>query len=165
MEKNCSICKRLTDSEDSPILVMGGFGNPKYLCPECARDMESVTEGKNYDEIKYAMDKIGEALSRSNCDDGQVIETVKSIFEEAGERAERIKSGEYDFESEEAQDTAESELDEADDVPEELRESEEDRLLDEHEEKVNKKIDSILTWVMAVIFIAAFVLLGIKVFA
>ena len=43
-------------------------------------------------------------------------------------------------------------------------ETEEDRLLDEKEAKTNKKLDTVLTWVMTAVFIAVFVYLGIKIF-
>lgn len=162
MEKNCSICKRLTDSETSPILAMGAFGNPKYLCPECAEKLETVMNGREYDAIKEAMKSLGEDMAKSNSDDTQVLETVNSIFAEASERAEKIKSGNYDFDAEEKEQT-DSELPE-DDVPEELKESEEDRLLDEAEAKANKKLDNIITWVMCGVILAAFVFLGIKMF-
>ena len=162
MEKRCSICKNITESETSPILVMGSFGNPKYLCPDCADDMEAVTESRDYEVIRSAMNRIGEALSRSNSNDEEVLDTVNTIFTEASDRAEKIKAGVYDFEAEEAllDEAAEGE----DSIPEELLESEEDRLLDEKEAKTNKKLDTVLTWVMTAVFIAVFVYLGIKIF-
>ena len=161
MEKRCSICKKITESETSPILVMGSFGNPKYLCPDCADDMEAVTESRDYEVIKAAMTRIGEALSRSNSDDSEVLDTVNSIFAEASDRAEKIKAGVYDFDAE----AVVSDEEECEDtIPEDLLESEEDRLLDEKEAKTNKKLDTILTWVMTAVFIAVFVYLGIKIF-
>ncbi len=127
---------------------MGGYGNPKYLCDECAADFDTATAGTNYDEIKSAMDKIGAKLTENDTDDTTVLRAVDEIFTEAGERAEKIKEGTYDFSEDE-------QSEESEDVPEELLESEEDKALDAKEAKTNKKIDSIFNWVFAAVFVAA----------
>ena len=150
MNKLCSVCRRNTDSETSSILVMGGFGNPKYLCEECERDFDKVTGARNYESIKAAMDKVGENLSKNNVEDQTVLDAIEEIFVEARERAEKIKNGTYDFSEEELET-----VDEEDEIPEDLRESEEDKQLDQKEAKVNKKIDTILNWAFVVIFVLA----------
>lgn len=162
MEKSCSICKRLTDSESSPILAMGSFGNPRYLCPECADDMEAVTSAREYHTVLAAMKRLGDKLTSANVEDELVVGTVNSIFSEANERAEKIREGNYDFEAEEAEREELRESVEEDDIPEELRESEEDKLLDEREKKINKKFDAIMNWVMAAVFVAALIFFVVK---
>ena len=52
MEKKCSLCKKIVDSENAPILTMGGFGNPRYLCDECAANIEVMTTAREVDVIK-----------------------------------------------------------------------------------------------------------------
>ena len=44
MHKLCSICSVPVDSENASILVMGGFGNPRYVCEECSQDLDLLTE-------------------------------------------------------------------------------------------------------------------------
>ena len=131
MNKRCSICGRITESETSAILVMGGFGNPKYLCCECSEDFDTATTATDYDSIKSAMDKIGARLAENNTEDATVLRAVDEIFTDAGARAEKIKDGTYDFSEDENPE-------ESEDVPEELLESEEDRALDAKEAKANK---------------------------
>ena len=155
MNKLCSICGRNTESETSSILVMGGYGNPKYLCDEGAVDFDEATTAADYDNIKAAMDKIGAKLTENNTDDETVLRAVEEIFSEAGERAEKIKEGTYDFSEDEKND-------EVDDIPEELLESEEDKALDEKEAKSNKLFDRIFNWVFAVALIGVVAYFVIK---
>lgn len=145
--KLCSICKREVNAESAPILTMGGFGNPKYLCDDCAEQMDAVTCAREPENIEQAMKCLSARISDSQTDDEVVIGTVAQIFSEAGERAKLIREGKYDF-------SAETEQVE-DDIPEELLETEEDKALDEKEAREQKKIDSILNWVTAFLFAGA----------
>lgn len=155
MNKLCSVCGRNTESETSSILVMGGYGNPKYLCDECALDFDAATTAADYESIKAAMDKIGAKLADNNTDDETVLYAVNEIFSEAGERAEKIKNGTYDFSEDEKNE-------EGDDIPEELLESEEDKALDEKEAKANKLFDSIFNWVFAAAIVGVIAYFVIK---
>lgn len=122
---------------------MGAYGTPKYLCDECAELIETITMGKEYDEITAAMQTLTEAMSKSNVDDRVTVETVTSMFEECAKRAQKIKEGTYDF----ALDDVEDGFDE---IPEELQETEEDRILDEKEKAANEKFDKLMNklWIV-----------------
>lgn len=152
--RHCSICGKNVNEEEAPILAMGGFGNPKYLCDECAEDIDLITSDNDPEVIEASMSKLTGKLSSSSVEDRLVVETVTAIFSEAGERAKKIKEGTYDFSKDEAQE-------EIDDIPEQLLETEEDRALDEEEEKQRKKLDGIMNWIsLAAVVIAV----GIAVF-
>ncbi len=142
MKEQCSICLCQTDSETAAILTMGGFASPCYLCPECEADIEAATFSRDFEQAYSAMDRISKKMTDADIEDKAVLKTVKEIMTEAAARAEKIKSGEYDFSEEE------SETDKGDEeIPEELRETEEDRELDRKEAEANKKIDKITNWV------------------
>lgn len=145
----CSICGKAVNTEEAPILAMSGFGNPKYLCDECANDIDVVITDKNPELIENSMSKLSAKLSATGTDDKLVVDTVAAIFTEAGERAAKIKDGTYDF----SKDDEEQEL--VEDVPEELLETETDRALDEADEKKNKRFDSIMNWVSLAIIVVA----------
>ena len=148
MMRHCSICGKNVNEEEAPILAMGGFGNPKYLCDECAEDIDLITSDNDPEVIEASMSKLTGKLSSSSVEDRLVVETVTAIFSEAGERAKKIKEGTYDFSKDEAQE-------EIDDIPEQLLETEEDRALDEEEEKQRKKLDGIMNWIsLAAVVIA-----------
>ena len=147
--KHCSVCRREVNESEAPILAMGGFGNPKYLCSECAEDIDTVIGAREPDEIENAMARVSEKLSASGIEDPLVLETVKEIFSAAGERARKIKEGTYDFSEDEKDD--EGPLD----VPEELCETEEDKALDEKEKKNAKLIDKIFNWIYLAVFVGA----------
>ena len=87
-----------------------------------------------------------------------VLEKMRELYAEAKERAEKIKSGEYDF-SLDGEDEGESE---DSDIPTELLESEEDRLLDEKEAEEAKRADKLVTAVSSVIFAAALIFFLLK---
>ena len=150
--RHCSICKREVDENEAPILAMGGFGNPKYLCAECAEDIDNVIGAKEAERIELAMAKISGKLSESDTDDMLVAETIKEIFSAAGERAQKIRNGTYDFSEDEA------ENDEITDVPEELLETEEDKARDEREAKAAKLFDKIFNWVALAAFAVTIVI-------
>ena len=150
--RHCSICKREVDENEAPILAMGGFGNPKYLCAECAEDIDDVIGAKEPEKIELSMAKISGKLSESDTDDMLVAETIKEIFSAAGERAKKIRNGTYDFSEDE------TEKDEITDIPEELLETEEDKARDEREAKAGKLYDKIFNWVALAAFLAVVVI-------
>ena len=61
--KKCTICRNLFDADDAAILTMSGYGNARYICPECSSLLDVVTLGDNYDAIKSAMDEIGQKMA------------------------------------------------------------------------------------------------------
>ena len=158
MEKLCSLCKAKVDSETAPLLTMGGFGNPKYICEECDADLNTATLGREISEISSAMDRISKKMLKSGVTDEQVLTTVEEIMESASSRAEKIKSGEYDFSSDE-----ENEESFEEEIPEELRESEEDREKAEAEEKTNKKLEKITNVISLLILLAVLGYLGYRI--
>lgn len=168
MEKLCSICKKETDSETSAILAIGGYGNPKYICNDCAESLDTVIKGREYDEIVSNISSLSEKMMCAAIDDEQVLETVENIFATAKNRAELIRSGEYDFACDEDADDGEDS-----DIPEELRETEEDKLLDaqerEEEERIRKaaaKFDMFFFYpLLGAMFIGALVYLIISRYA
>ena len=145
----CSICGKEVNEEESLILAMGGFGNPKYLCSVCAKHIDTATESTDPVEIELAMAKISDSLSATAVEDPLVAKTIKEIFAAAGERAKKIKDGTYNFSEDEK---SEEELL---DVPEELLETEEDKALDEKDAKTSKILDKIFNWIYFAIFVVA----------
>lgn len=178
MQKLCCICNKIVDSDTAPILTVGGYGNAKYLCEECATDLDTATSARDFDTIKSAMDSIGEKMGKNNIDDELVIATVGELFIGAKERAKAIEAGEYDFSREDADgatdieisedteaDTEESgEESEEFDIPEELRETEEDRELDAKEKKQGAFYDKIFNWISLGIIVAALAAVAYLVF-
>lgn len=132
MHKLCSICSVPVDSENASILVMGGFGNPRYVCEECSQDLDLLTESRDAEEIKAAMGRIIDKTSTSAANDDLVYETIKNILNESKIRAESIQNG--IFEEKESKDA-----DADDEIPEELLESSEDAELDAIEAQENIK--------------------------
>lgn len=148
--KSCSICKKEVDAEVASILTMGGFGNPRYLCDECAAEIDGMLTEREAERIEESMQKISAKLSLSASDDSVVLDTVNDIFSKAGERAKRIKEGTYDFAEDEAED------DEGfDEIPEELKETEEDKAKDEKDSVMAKRLDRISSWIMAAAMVLA----------
>ena len=148
--KSCSLCRESVDAESAPILAMGGFGNPRYLCDECASDIECALYERDADKIEESMHRLSKKL-KADTDDKVTMEAVGDIFSKAGERAKKIKEGTYDFSEDEADEDAEELVE----IPEELQETEEDRALDEKEKAAEKKMDKILNIAWAV-FLAIF---------
>ena len=156
MEKLCCICNKSVDSETAAILTVGGYGNAKYLCEECAEDLDTSISATEFDTIKSAMDSIGTKMAKNNIDDELVIATVGELFIGAKKRAKAIKNGEYDF----SQDAVNDEEPVADgeeeyDIPEELKETEEDKTLDATDEKKAAFFDKIFNWISLGILVAA----------
>lgn len=164
-DKRCAICLAKLEREDAPIIAMGGYGVPRYLCDECAADVERATEGRDFADIDAAMDRISEKLVKSNVDDPLLLTTLTGLLGAAAERAERIKEGTYDFDLEEGGVTKVSVGDEYEDddtgvdileeIPEELLETEEDRLQDEADAALESKVNKVLDWVWLAILVGA----------
>ena len=155
--KNCSICKRTVDTENAPILTMGGFGNPRFLCDECASDVEIALYARDTEKIEASMQNLSKKLAASSNDDGLTIETVSDIFAKAGERAKAIKDGTYDFSEDESEEEG------FDEIPEELQESEEDAELDRKDVETAKKIDKISNWITLGVLVAALIFFVVKI--
>ncbi len=146
--KTCCICLNDIELEEPDILAMGGFGTPRYLCPECAADIECATSSREYDDIVAAMDRISKNLDEKNIDDGITLPTVTKLLLESAKRARAIEDGSYDFALDEREDEYAY-----DEIPEELRETEEDRLLDEADRVEGEKLDRLFNWLwVAIIF-------------
>ena len=147
--KNCSTCLTRITSEDAPVLIMGAYGTPKLLCDECAALIDTITLGREYDEITAAMQALTEKMSSANIDDRFTVDTVTKILSDSAVRAQKIKEGTYDFVLDEQEDEG------FDEIPEELQETEEDRLLDEKEAEDNAKFDKFMNKLWIVLGIAA----------
>ena len=139
----CSICNAKIDTEDAPILTMGAYGTPRYLCEECAADLDTATLSRDTDEISAAMERIGNKMADSD-PDKQTYTTVTALMTSARDRAKKINAGEYDFSLDEVSDSE----DEFDEIPEELAESEEDKAKDVADEEKQKKFDEFYNYVL-----------------
>ena len=137
----CSICKAAVDAENAPILAMGGFGNPRYLCEECQGDFDELTLSKDTEAIRLAGERIGKKMAASGVDDKLTLKTVEEVMRTAGERKEQIEKGIYDFSEEEAEQNCD------DTVPEELLESEEESEEDIKRAQKYAKIDMVSNWI------------------
>ncbi len=129
---------------------MGAYGNPKLLCDECADLVETMSFGKEYDEVVTAMNSLTARMSSANVDDRVTVATVTEMLSECAKRAQKIKEGSYDFSLDE-----EKANEGMDEIPEELQETEEDRLLDEKEKEANAKFDKVMNWMWIGVGIAA----------
>ena len=147
-KRKCVICLGNADGEDTPILTMGAYGNPKYLCNGCSELLETATRGREYEKIVEAMDRISAELSAKNVDDKVTVTTVTELLADSAKRAKLIKDGNYDFSLDDSEDP-----DALEDVPEELLESEEDKELDRKEEESLKKFDKVMNWVWLAVFV------------
>ena len=145
----CSICQAPIVEEDAPVLSMGGFGNPRCLCEDCAADIECATRSKDPTAISEAAKRIVTNMQEKQIEDPITVKTVTKILAEASERRKQIKEGTYDFALDEANDDEILE-----EIPEDMLESEEDRLLDAKDEEREKKIDSVLNWVWIAMIVA-----------
>ena len=150
MDKLCSCCNAPVDSENAPILALGGFGNAKYLCEICDNDMNIATRGRDTEQIDAAMERLAKRMSDASVDDDFVLKTVREVMHEARVRRDAIKEGSFDFEAEYMADG------EVEEIPEELRETEEDRLADEREAEKAKKYDKIIGAISIVVFTLVF---------
>lgn len=141
--RRCCICQRAVIREDGPVLAMGGFGNPRYLCDSCEELLDTSTLSHDIEKIESAMDEIGRRMGDGN-PDKVTFETVNEIMLSAAARARAIKEGEYDF----ALDGGEAPLAEGefDEIPEELMETEEDKEKDRLDEEKEKRFDKIYNY-------------------
>lgn len=137
-ENLCCLCGKAIDKTTADVLTMGGYGNPRYLCDECASTIECATTSRDVAEAKGAIATLGELLPAAAEGDRAVFRTMNSLLSSAVERAEKIEAGTYDFSLDEAEDS-----ESFDEIPEELLETEEDRELDERDEQAQKKFDKI----------------------
>lgn len=151
MKDNCCICNKEIDSERSSVLTMGVFGTPKYLCAECEEKFDIATSDKDPERIGDAMQDIGEKMANNDNVGTIVFKAVNEMFDAARERAEKIKSGEYDF----SLDKPIEIIEEEEEIPEELCESDEDRELDKKDEARDQKASKIIDWVTIVMFVLA----------
>lgn len=141
---HCAICNDTVETENAPILAMGGFGNPRYLCPCCSRDFDTATEGENFEIILESVERISKNMAATK-PDKVTVETACEILELAGKRAAAIKDGSYDF-SLDKNDEEETEL------SEEYVPDPEDEELDRQDEEKNAKFDKIFNVVAVVVF-------------
>ena len=149
MGKNCCTCLSRIEYDDAPVLTMGAYGTPKLLCDNCAALVETITYGRDYDEITEAMNTLTDVITKSNADDRKVVATVTEILENGAKRAQKIKEGTYDFALDEEEEES------FDEIPEELLETEEDRELDARDEERQRKFDSVFNWVSFALITAA----------
>ena len=145
---NCALCGISITNEEAPVLTMGAYGIPRYLCDDCAADIDIAQGSDNVEDITSALNRLGEKLSKNDPDQA-TIETMTDILNSSAQRCKAIKDGTYDFE----QENEESE-EILEDIPEDMKETEEDKALDEVEEEKNKKLEKILNWVSAIVFTA-----------
>ena len=147
----CSICKKEIEENTAPILTVGGYGHPRYLCDECSHEIETATLSREVSEIEAAISSISKKLADCGTEDNLTVDTVADIFEEAGERAKKIKEGTYDFSRDECEELEEEGL------IEEYSESEEDAALDERDAERAKKADKIFNIISSIVFGAAII--------
>ena len=130
------------DIDEPSILAMGGFGNPRYLCPDCDKKLQTAIRGEDYDSIVAAMNSLSGELVAKNIDDNVTVKTVTDLLDEGAKRAKAIKEGSYDFSLDDRED--EEGMDE---LPTELLESEEDKALDAADAEKMRKFDKVMNWI------------------
>lgn len=145
---NCALCGSEITNENAPVLTMGGYGVPRYLCDNCAEQIEVATTAKSTEAIAAAVKALGQKLSMSDHDNA-TNEAMTEILDAAMKRGKAIKDGTYDFslDGEEPEEVLE-------DIPEELLETEEDKKLDKEEEEKAERANNIFTWISIIIFSA-----------
>lgn len=144
---NCALCGREITNEEAPVLTMGGYGVPRYLCDNCAEQIDVATTSTNIDHISAAIKALGAKLSATDHDNA-TMSAMTEILDGAVKRGSEIKEGTYDFSLDE------NETEELLDIPEEMLESEEDKILDEQDEKKNEKMNSVFNWITIILFAA-----------
>lgn len=152
------MCGKAIEREDAPVLAMGAAGNPRLLCDECAALLDTATLGENIEDIKAAMERIGNLMADGN-PDGVTYSIVSELMVSASDRAKAIKDGTYDF-SLDGEEKTDGGFEE---IPEELLETEEDREKDRLEEEKSKKFDKFYNGVLIGACIALGVFVGWKV--
>lgn len=144
--KKCCICSKTIEREDAPVLTMGAFGNPRYLCDECAADLDKAMFSHEPEEIEGAIEKLGKNMSDMSEADSQSFNALYSLLSISGSRLKEIKEGTYDFSIDEKIQNAQND-DSFVEIPEELQETEEDKALDERDAEKQKKFDQFTNWV------------------
>ncbi len=147
----CVICNRTVDTEIAPVLEMGAYGNPKYLCEDCSSDFDILTASPEPEDIDSAAKRMAKKVNENDISEKTFL-TVDGILRSASERSSAIRAGEYDF----SEDTQNEEGFE--EIPEELRETEEDRELDRLDEEYTEKFNKVFDYIT---FVAA---IGIGIF-
>ncbi len=143
--KRCCICIKEIEREDAPVLTMGAFGAPRYLCDECAHDLDLAMLSHEPEEIESAVEKLGKKMSDMSEADATTFNSLCSLLTISGERLKKIKAGTYDFSVDEKIQDAQND-DSFVEIPEELRETEEDKALDERDAENQKKLDKFMNW-------------------
>ena len=139
----CCICGKNIEREDAAVLSMGAAGVPRLLCDECEGLLDTATIGKEYDEIKAAIEKIGVYMAEGD-PDGVTYTVVSELLIDASQRARAIKDGSYDFTLDE-QPKDDGGLE---DIPEDMLESEEDKELDKADDEKMKKFDQFYNYAL-----------------
>ena len=142
----CCICDRHLEGEDGPVLAMGAAGVPRLLCDDCAALLDTATEGRDYDEIKAAMEKLGKIMA-DNDPDSVTYSIVSGLMVDASERAKAIKDGSYDFDL----DLVEEDDGGLEEIPEEMLETEEDKEKDVKDEEKMKRFDKIYNIILGIV--------------
>ena len=145
MGKLCCLCKKGVDAENAPVLTMGGFGNPRYLCDECADNVEQMTTARDVNIIKENIECLSDKMAHAGIDDAATLDAMDALLVDVRWRTEAIKEGKLDFDKEEQ--ALGSEIVGDPEIPEELRETEEDKALDEEELRKKTKFDKIFNWI------------------
>lgn len=159
--KTCSVCSKAIEREDAPILTISAYGNPRYLCDECAAEIESAMFAKEPSEIEHAMDRLGKKASGPAHSDTVTLDTLAGLMSVSAERLEKIKEGTYDFACDEKLQAFQTD-DSFVEVPEELQETEEDRELDRQDEEKQKKFDKVTNWISLGVIAAILIYFIIK---
>ena len=142
--KPCSICGKSIETENAAVLTISAYGNPRFVCDDCAGMLDKAMESRDPAEVESAINFLGEQMKDMK-DDNSVAE-VLNIISIASERLKQIKDGVYDFAIDEKIKEIQNK-DSFDEIPEELRETEEDRALDEEEAVKQKKFDDAMNWI------------------
>lgn len=144
--KRCCVCIKVIEREDAPVLTMGAFGTPRYLCDDCAADLDRAMFSHDPLEIEESIERLGKNMSDMSEADSQSFNTLYSLLTLSGERLKKIKDGSYDFALDEKIQEAQND-DSFVEIPEELQETEEDKALDARDAENQKKLDQFTNWV------------------
>lgn len=140
----CSICGKEIEREDAPVLTISGYGNPRYLCDECADEMDVAMSSRDPEEIEAVIKVLGDKMKAAK--DDYAVAEMYNFISVACDRLVKIKEGTYDFAIDEKMKEMADEGS-FDEIPEELQETEEDRELDKRDAEKQKKFDDIMNWV------------------
>lgn len=149
---SCAICKGRIDENAAPIIAMGAMGTPRYICDECAKDIDAVLEGTEPSQIRGAVSKVADKMTRNEVADEVTIAAVKGVLSEGLERAACVENGAPLPTANESYE----------DVPDELLETDEDKALDEAEAVEREKNDRAFNLIGLVLLAAA--VIGMAVF-